>query len=122
MTKLGCDLALISRIAESLKKPGFKEKIFHAQEISYCEQRVQREESYAARFAAKEAFAKALGTGLYAQGITPLDIWIINDAQGKPVLHFSTKVTELLRQQNLSHSDVSLSHQGEYALACVVLS
>jgi holo-[acyl-carrier protein] synthase len=118
---IGNDLVYLPRFAKSLNVGNFIQKIFHAQEQQYCEAKVDKVSSYAARFAAKEAFSKALGTGLYAQGVTPTDVWIENLDSGKPCLHFSEKLQEILNLQGITDWDVSLTHHGEYALAHVLL-
>lgn len=119
--RIGCDLVEIARIEESIKKPQFIDRVFHELEVTYCEQRVKREACYAARFAAKEAFVKALGTGLFVQGVTLKDVWVENEESGRPMLRFSAKASELLLQAGLANCDVSLSHQDEYAMAVVLL-
>lgn len=118
---IGNDLVHLPRFNQSLALKNFIQKIFHAREIEYCEKKMDKNSSYAARFAAKEAFAKALGTGLYAAGVAPTDIWIENMETGKPTLVFSQKLQALLKEKKVSSSDVSLSHHGEYAIAHVVL-
>ncbi len=119
--RIGNDLVHLPRFAKSLELEAFKEKIFHKNEIDYCEKKPDKLSSYAARFAAKEAFAKALGTGLYAEGVTPKDVWVENEPSGKPTLCFSEKMREILKEKELAGCDVSLSHHGDYALAHVIL-
>jgi holo-[acyl-carrier protein] synthase len=118
---IGNDIVHIPRFSKSMQKEAFVQKVFHANEIHACEKKVDRMSSYAARFAAKEAFSKALGTGLYSQGVTPIDIWIENNSDGKPFFCFSEKLIEILKEKNLHGFDVSLSHHGEYAIAHVIL-
>ncbi|APJ03720.1 holo-ACP synthase [Silvanigrella aquatica] len=120
--RIGIDLVNIPRFEKSLTVGNFINKIFHSEEIAYCEsKRKNGNASFAARFAAKEAFSKALGTGLYSQGVGPKDIWIINAVNGRPVLHLSDKMKEILKEQNIKDYDVSLSHHEDYAIANVVL-
>ncbi len=120
--KIGCDLVLISRIAKLSESASFLAKVFHADEVTYCNSRgVGKEASLAARFAAKEAFGKALGTGIFSQGVNPVDIWITNDSNGRPVLNLSHSLRDKVAELGFSSWDISLSHQGEYALATVVL-
>ena len=118
---IGNDLVHLPRFEKSLAVGNFISKIFHAHEIEYCEKKVDKLSSYAARFAAKEAFSKALGTGLYAEGVAPSDVWIENLESGKPQLFFSQKLQEILNTKGITGWDVSLSHHGEYALAHVIL-
>jgi holo-[acyl-carrier protein] synthase len=120
--KIGCDLVLIDRIARLAQNEGFLNKVFHPDELSYCSQRgVGREASLAARFAAKEAFGKALGTGIFSQGVLPNEICVQNNCDGCPSLHLSLALQEKMASMGLLKCEVSLSHQGEYALATVLL-
>jgi holo-[acyl-carrier protein] synthase len=120
--RVGCDLVLVSRIAKNAENDHFLKRVFHPEELNYCEGRASRAESLAARFAAKEAFSKALGTGIFAEGVTPTDIWIRNSASGRPHLELSPHVQQLMEGMGLTVCDVSLSHQGDYAMAVVILS
>ena len=121
--QIGTDIVCISRFAKSLTTANFIQKIFHPKEIEYCDQKTlkARPASYAARFAAKEAFAKALGTGLYVQGIAPSQIWVENEPSGRPVLCFSDSLTKLLNDKGFLSVELSLSHHEEYAVATVIL-
>ena len=121
-TKIGCDIVYIKRIEKLLLQDKFIERIFHETECKYCEKKVKKSSSYAARFAAKEAFAKAIGSGLYHEGVGPRDIWIENDASGKPILRVSEKLEEKLKVYHIKSWDVSLSHHEDYAMAVVVVS
>ena len=78
--------------------------------------------SYAARFAAKEAFAKALGTGFFSEGITPREVWVEREASKRPLLVLSEKSEAALRRQDFETAEVSLSHHGDYAMAIVALT
>jgi holo-[acyl-carrier protein] synthase len=120
--RIGCDLVLISRIAKLSQNEGFLRKVFHEDELAYCRGRgVGCDSSLAARFAAKEAFAKALGTGLFSQGVNPTEMWIVNDEYGRPLFQLSSAMSEKVREFGYSSWDVSLSHQGDYAMATVLL-
>ncbi|MGY3804551.1 holo-ACP synthase [Pigmentibacter ruber] len=121
--QIGTDIVSVTRFAKSLATGNFIEKIFHLKEIEYCDQKALsgRIASYAARFAAKEAFSKAVGTGLFVQGISPRQIWIENESSGRPVLCFSESVSKFLIEKGFSFADVSLSHHEEYAIATVIL-
>jgi holo-[acyl-carrier protein] synthase len=121
--RIGNDLVYIPRFEKALSVGNFIKKIFHENEIKYCESQHKRKKiaCYAARFAAKEAFSKALGTGLYAQGVSFRDVWIEKETNGRPLLHMSKKILLLLQQEHLSGQDVSLSHEKNYASAVVIL-
>src|SRR5580698_6931580 len=81
---LGTDLVEVDRIADKIgKEQGFRELVFSPGEIAYCESRTHKFEHYAARFAAKEAFFKALGTG-WINGTAFNEVEIVNNEQGKP--------------------------------------
>ncbi len=118
---IGNDLVYLPRFEKSLTIANFLQKVFHMHEIEYCEKKADKISSFAARFAAKEAFSKALGTGLYAEGVVPVDVWIENLENGKPTLCFSENLQIILKDKGISGWDVSLSHHGEYAMAHVIL-
>lgn len=122
---VGNDLVFLPRFAQALSKDHFKEKMFHPIELDYCHKKLSQRDalsSFAVRFAAKEAFLKALGIGLYGENsMGPKDVWIENDPRGKPLLQFSDKLTNYLDTNKIKDWDVSLSHHGDYAYASVVL-
>lgn len=119
-TGIGIDLVEVPRIRDLLAKHGqrFKERTFTAGEISYCDACADPAMHYAARFAAKEAVAKALGTGLWAEGVVWTDIEVVRDEHGKPsiVLHGAAKV-----QAKAATCLISLTHTRELAMAQVFL-
>ncbi len=117
---IGTDIAEVARIAKSIEKAGFKEKVFSKTEIVYCETKKNKAESYAARFAAKEAFFKALGTG-WRSGMAFNEVEIRNDELGKPSLYLLGKAAEISAEKNIQTIHVSLSHTKETAIAMVVL-
>lgn len=96
------------------------ERLFTTAEFAYCAPKRQRATHYASRFAAKEAFLKALGTGL-RDGLSWHDIEVVNDQLGKPSLRFTGKAAELYATHNLKACHLSLSHDGSAAVAMVVL-
>ena len=96
------------------------ERLFTSGEIAYCAPRKQCATHYASRFAAKEAFLKALGTGL-RDGLSWHDLEVVNDQLGKPLLRFTGKAAELYAQYNLKACHLSISHDGSAAVAMVVL-
>lgn len=120
--RIGTDLVEIIRMEKSIQKDAFLKKVFHPIEIEYAQKKAQPAASFAARFAAKEAFFKALGTGLYTEGMGPLDVWIENNPSGRPELRMTAAVQALLNQKFAHYQcDVSLAHDGPCALATVVI-
>lgn len=118
---VGTDLIEVSRIKTVMEKDlGFREKIFTEGEILYCEQKKYKYENYAARFSAKEAFLKAIGTG-WRFGIRFADIDLYHDEFGKPLIRLTGKADELARREGISKIHVSLSHIKETASAIVVV-
>lgn len=117
---IGTDIIQTARIEKSLESTGFREKIFSSREISYCEQRANRFESFAARFAAKEAFFKALGTG-WRGGMAFNEVEITNDELGKPVINLLGETSTIVQEHAIKSIHVSLSHVKEMAIAMVVL-
>ena len=118
---IGIDLIEIHRIKKAIENPLFVQRIFTPAERAYCDSRGrQNSASYAARFAAKEAVMKALGTGL-AGGGTWQDIEVLPDAQGKPVMTLSGVFGQLAEKMAVSQIFVSLSHAQEFATAQVLL-
>jgi holo-[acyl-carrier protein] synthase len=118
---IGTDITDVTRIAGRLaKSTSFRDIVFTPLEIAYCEQQAAPQESYAARFAAKEAFLKALGTGWGNGGVNFNEIEIRNDAAGKPELFL---LTENSRFASLGVTKiwVSLSHEKNAAVAMVIL-
>jgi holo-[acyl-carrier protein] synthase len=118
---IGVDIIEVNRVEEKLKRtPGLKEKLFTGVEISYCEGKHSPALHYAARFAAKEAFMKALGTG-WSEGIKFSEIEVHNLESGQPVIEVSGRARELFEARGLSRVHVSLSHLKTYAVAIVIL-
>ncbi len=117
---IGTDIAEVPRIAKSIENNSFKEKVFSKVEISYCETKTNKAESYAARFAAKEAFFKALGTG-WRGGMAFNEVEILNDELGKPTINVLGTTAEIIKEKNIRIIHVSLSHIKDVAMATVVL-
>jgi len=118
---IGTDIIEVSRIHTVMEKDiGFREKIFTAGEITYCETKKHKYENYAARFSAKEAFMKAIGTG-WRFGIRFADIEVYHDEYGKPLIQLYGKAEELAKVEGISKIHVSLSHLKEMATAIVVV-
>lgn len=117
----GIDIIEVERIAFNMEKgDGFKEMIFSANEINYCESRAKKYEHYAARFAAKEAFFKALGTG-WLEETHFNEVEIANTSTGKPELVLHGKTRETLNYLGITRILVSLSHLKTIACAVVII-
>ena len=118
---IGTDLIEVERVADKMeKKQGFKELVFSAGEIIYCEARTYKYEHYAARFAAKEAFLKAIGTG-WRNGTAFNEIEIYNDDEGKPEIRFHGLTAKTIADLKLGKIFVSLSHLKTMACAMVII-
>jgi holo-[acyl-carrier protein] synthase len=118
----GIDIAEVRRIAESIERFGerFLHRIFTEGEIRYCESKANRVERYAARFAAKEAAMKALGTG-WNLGVRWRDVEVSRQPGGRPTIIFHRKAAEFAAQMGAVRVAVSLSHTAEQAIAQVIL-
>jgi holo-[acyl-carrier protein] synthase len=117
---IGTDIAEVHRIAKSIENDSFKLKVFSLNEINYCETKVNKAESFAARFAAKEAFFKALGSG-WRGGMAFNEVEVVNNDLGKPDLLILGKTAEMIKEKNIKFMHVSLSHVKDLAMATVVL-
>ena len=119
----GTDLMEISRIRDSVTRYGerFLERVFTPDEVAYCRRKVHNaDESFAARFSAKEAAAKALGTGI-ARGIAWTEIEVRRTPGQRPTLHFSGRAARYAQAMGVQHAHLSLSHSRDFAIATVVL-
>jgi holo-[acyl-carrier protein] synthase len=118
----GVDIAEVPRIRGSIKRFGdrFLRRIFTDGEIRYCEQKASRFESYAARFAAKEAAMKALGTG-WSHGIRWRDIEVVRPKGQRPTLQFHGQAAAIAAKLGTNNIALSLTHTSEQALAHVIL-
>lgn len=119
---LGTDIIEVDRVARQVDGDSrFKEKIFSSNEVRYCESfKVNKAQHYAARYAAKEAFFKAIGTG-YRGGLAFNEISVENDSLGKPQITLQGKAQEYANNHKFKHIHVSLSHVKEYATATVII-
>ncbi len=118
---IGTDLCAVSRMERAIQKQHFYERVFFEGERAYLEAKENaRAQSAAAMFAAKEAVAKALGTG-FIRGVMPWTIEVTHDGAGKPgiVLHGAAK--ERLEEIGGGRVHLSLSHEGDTAMAFVVV-
>jgi len=118
----GVDIAETARLEQALERHGerFVKRLYTPREIAYCEGFKNRAERYAARFAAKEAAFKALGTG-WAEGVRWLDVEITHQPSGKPELVLTGRAEELARQLGVTRAAVSISHSDRYVVAQVIL-
>jgi holo-[acyl-carrier protein] synthase len=118
---VGTDIIEVQRVEEKLiRTKSLKEKLFTPTEIAYCESKHRPAMHFAARFAAKEAFLKAMGTG-WTGGHKFSDIEIVNDSLGKPELFVHGKVSDFCTAHGITAMQVSLSHIKDLAKAVVVL-
>jgi holo-[acyl-carrier protein] synthase len=122
IVSIGIDIVEVYRISETLTRtPRFTERVFTEKERAYCESKgAASAQSYAARFAAKEAFLKALKTGWRGK-ITWQDMEILNDAQGVPNLEIKGEARLLLEKMGADRIHLSISHTTDHAVAQVVL-
>lgn len=118
---IGTDIIEVARIEKVMSRDtGFRDKIFTEGEIAYCEPKRNKYQHYAARFSAKEAFLKAVGTG-WRFGVRFADIDVYHDEMGQPHIRTSGVAKELTERLSVSKIHVSLSHLKELATAVVVL-
>jgi len=117
---IGCDIIEINRVEKAVQSEAFKKRVFTEAEIAYCESRGKQQfASFAARFAAKEALLKALGTGLRGGALTELEV--LNDDLGCPYLTLTGYHKELVASKGVQKIYVTLSHSKDSAMAYVVL-
>jgi holo-[acyl-carrier protein] synthase len=118
----GVDIAEVGRIRESIARFGdrFLHRIFTEGEIRYCERKASRFESYAARFAAKEAGMKALGTG-WSRGLRWRDIEVVRPKGQRPTLQFHGEAANVAARLGTKNIALSITHTSEQALAHVIL-
>lgn len=119
---VGNDIVEVTRMRHELDtaRVAFRDQVFSPAEITYCEEKRYPARHYAARFAAKEAFFKALGTGR-GNGLGWRDAVVCHDAQGKPGLVLSGEALRLSRERGINRVFLSLSHTAELAMASVIL-
>ena len=118
----GIDIIEISRIKEAIEKNGeaFLNKVYTKKEIEYCEaHKVVKYQHYAARFAAKEAVAKFLGTGFNGK-FDFSDIEVKNDGKGKPKVTLLNGALDLFNEKGYKEISISISHSKEYATSIVI--
>ncbi len=117
----GVDLVPVARIARLVtEQPAILGTIFTARELAYCDGKRRRFEHLAARFAAKEAVLKALGTGL-GPGMAWTEVEVINAINGRPIAHLHGAVAAAAAQLGLTSLDISLSHTADLAIAQAII-
>ena len=118
----GIDVVEIERIQSSMNRYGarFLDRIFTGAEQAYCLRKRNSAESLAARFAAKEAAAKALGTGI-SHGVSWLEIEVLKEPGGRPGLRFQGRAAQVAARLGAAHASLSISHTSSLAMASVVL-
>jgi len=118
----GIDIAEVPRIRQSIERFGdrFLQRIYTPGEIRYCDSKANRAERYAARFAAKEAAMKALGTG-WNHGVRWRDCEVVRQPGGRPTIAFHGKAAEFAARLGVKNAALSLTHTAEQAMAQVIL-
>lgn len=119
---IGVDIVEIEKLRLAMMRRGerLRNRAFTPAEVQYCEQRAQQYQHYAARFAAKEAVFKAIGSG-WRNGVTWHDVEVINELSGKPILRLCGKTLEFANALGAKNYWLSLTHTDHYAVAQVVL-
>lgn len=119
---IGTDLAQVERIRKSIAQYGdrFLKRVYTERERAYSSSKANSAERYAARFAAKEAGMKAIGTG-WRRGITWKDFEVVNEKSGQPTLRLSGVALGISTTMGVEHVYISLTHTAEMAFAVVIL-
>lgn len=113
---IGVDLVNIGRIQRAIEKnKHFKDRVFTKEEQAYCQSGANPWEKYAARYAAKEAFLKVCGQGIFSCPLT--DIEVVKDEAGQPSYRLIGKAYQLMEEKNLGRIHLSLSHEKDMAMA-----
>ncbi len=118
--KIGVDLVSIEKIAKSIKRKAFRQKVFTPDEIEICEASPNKAKCYAGKFAAKEAFMKAVGKGI-RQEIWFTQIEVLNLETNAPYIHVYGKAEKVLSNLGVENIHVSIAHTDKLAVAMVVL-
>lgn len=120
---IGVDLVKVARLAAAIERHGerFLKRIFTPQEIEHCQGKVRAASMLAMRFAAKEAFSKALGVGLRQGGIRWREVEVVPNPRGKPDLVISGRAAELCAEEGVTGMHLTLTDENDQALAVVVL-
>ncbi len=121
MKGVGTDIVSIARLDRSLSRgPDFAESVFSEAERRFCDAQAKPAQHYAARFAAKEAFLKAVGAGIFG-GVRLSDIEVHRDGEGPPRLRLGPSAAAALERVGGAPPHVSLSHEADLAIAFVVI-
>jgi holo-[acyl-carrier protein] synthase len=117
---IGIDIIRTDRMKEIVDKWGqkFLARVFTENEISYCYQKKTPYMSLAVRFAAKEAFIKAIGSRV---PVSLTDVEVVNIDSGEPLLHLSNRLEYFIKTNLIKKAHLSISHEHEYGVACVIL-
>jgi holo-[acyl-carrier protein] synthase len=118
---LGLDIAEVDRIEAAIRRHGapFLERLYTPSEVAYCESYKDKFERYAARFAAKEAAMKALGTG-WSRGVRWRDIEVAREPSGKPTIRLEGIAQQIAQRMGVKNISLSITHSGNLALAQVI--
>lgn len=117
---IGTDIAEVKRFEKWVHNPQMIDRFFNKKELSSAKSLAAKCQHYAVRFAAKEAFSKALGSGI--SGFSLKDVYITNNSEGKPLLNIEGAALSLMKERlGECEAFVSLSHEKEYAIAFVIL-
>ncbi|MDZ7318929.1 MAG: holo-ACP synthase [candidate division KSB1 bacterium] len=120
---IGIDIIEVPRIEKQLGSgaESFIRRVFSDSEVSYCESKLKNKaQNYAVRFAAKEAFFKAIGTG-WRKGLSWRDVAMTNDELGKPSIVVSGQAQKIIDALHVSKIHVSVSHLNQMAVAIIIL-
>jgi len=116
---LGTDLVQCSRIQKSVEKtPGFLDRVYTKSEQAYCGSRKNPYRCYAARFAAKEAFLKMCGVGIFRCPLTHIEV--VKNSSGKSIFRLGEKAQALVDERGICQISLSLSHEGNMAIAVAI--
>jgi len=120
---IGVDLVKVGRIAGALERHGdrFLQRLFTPREVAHCQGKVRAASMLAMRFAAKEAFSKALGVGLRQDGIRWREVEVVPDPRGKPEFFVSGRAAQLCQEAGITNMHLTLTDENDLALAVVVL-
>ncbi len=118
--KVGTDIMEIDRFRKALeRRPRLKEKLFTVDEVAYCESRADPAQHFAVRFCAKEAFSKALGTGVSKFSMSEVEV--VRDERGKPGIALSGRAKGVAEALAAKGMDLSMSHSDLFVIAVVVI-
>jgi len=120
---IGVDLVKVARVAAALERHGdrFLNRIFTAREIAHCRGKVRTASMLAMRFAAKEAFSKALGVGLRRDGIRWREVEVVPNPMGKPEFLVTGRAAQLCEEAGITKMHLTLTDEDQLALAVVIL-